>query len=109
MITHVNKENFETEVKNSDVPVVIDFWSPGCRPCQMMGPLFEELSKEYEGKLKFVKLNVEENEELAREFQITGIPATLLTNKGQEVDRFVGFFQKTMLKAKIDFMVARIK
>ena len=105
----INKENFEAEVKNSDIPVVIDFWASWCRPCQMMGPLFEELSKEYEGKFKFAKLNVEENEEMAREFQITGIPCIVLFNKGEEVDRFSGFFQKDMLKVKIDFMAAKIK
>ena len=105
----INNENFEAEVANSDIPVVIDFWAEWCRPCKMMGPVFEELSKDYEGKLKFVKINVEENADLAQKFQISGIPTIALFNKGKEVDRFSGFFQKDMLKAKIDFMTERIK
>lgn len=105
---HVTKENFKKEVADSDIPVLIDFWAQWCRPCLMMAPVFEELSKEYEGKLKFVKANVEENEKLAYKFGITGIPAIVLTKKGKEVDRFTGFAPKEMIKAKIDFMMNKL-
>lgn len=108
MVTHVTKENFEKEVANSDTPVLIDFWAQWCRPCLMMAPVFEELSSEYEGKVKFVKVNVEEQGELASDFGITGIPCLALTNKGKEVDRFSGFAPKPMIKAKIDFMLEKI-
>jgi thioredoxin 1 len=104
----VNKDNFEKEVIKSDIPVVIDFWAAWCRPCQMMGPVFEELAPEFEGKLKFVKINVEESQDLATQFGITGIPAIVLVKNGEEVDRFTGFFQKDMLKAKIDFMMEKL-
>jgi len=111
MIAHINKDNFEQEVKNSDIPVLIDFWAQWCRPCLLMGPVFEELSseEEYKGKLKFAKINVEENMDLAKRFEITGIPATVLTKNGEEIDRFVGFFQKDMIKAKINFMLEKLK
>jgi thioredoxin 1 len=108
MVTSVTTENFEKEIANSDIPVLIDFWAGWCRPCQMMGPVFEELAPDYKGKVKFVKINVEENEELAAKFGITGIPAIVLANKGKEVDRFTGFAPKDMLKAKIDFMIGKI-
>lgn len=101
-LIYINKENFEREVKESNVPVIIDFWAEWCAPCKMMGPVFEELSKEYEGKLKFAKLNTEEEPELASSFNIMGIPSSLVMKDGKEVDRIVGFLPKEMLKQKID-------
>ncbi len=101
-LVHLNKENFTKEVQNSDVPVIIDFWAPWCMPCQMMGPVFEELSNEFQGQLKFAKLNTDEQQELASTFGIQGIPTLILTNKGQEIDRIVGFAPKEALKQQIN-------
>ena len=102
MITHITPENFDKVVKESTLPVLIDFHAPWCGPCQMMGPVFEELSNDYTDKIIFAKLNTEDHPQLVGGFGIQGIPALLLTKEGKEVDRIVGFAPKDMLKQKID-------
>ena len=101
----ITNENFEAEVKNHDGPVLIDFWAGWCGPCQMMGPVFEELSKDYEGKIKFVKINTDENQDLSGKFGVSGIPCLILTEQGEEKNRIVGFMQKEALKDKIDSII----
>ena len=78
----VTSENFEAEVLKSGIPVVVDFWASWCGPCQMMGPVVEELSEELEGKVKFCKVNVDENPELAQNYDVMSIPSFKLFNKG---------------------------
>ena len=107
-LTHINKENFEKEVTKSDIPVVIDFWAEWCGPCKMMAPVFEELSKDFEGKVKFVKLNTEEEPEIASSFMIRGIPTLSIVQGDKEIDRIVGFAPKEVLKEKIDQLLAKI-
>ena len=107
-LTHLDSSNFDKEVKKSKTPVIIDFWAPWCGPCQMMGPTFEELSNEYGGKLKFAKLNTDEQSEIANQFGIQGIPSLSILNKGKEVDRIVGFAPKEVLKEKIDAILDEI-
>ena len=104
-IEHINKQNFDDEVKNSDIPVILDFWAPWCGPCHMMAPVFEELSGEYQGKLKFAKLNTEEEPEIANNFGIQGIPCLIITKKGEETGRIVGFASKEIIKQKIDALL----
>jgi len=101
-LTHLTKANFEKEVVDSDIPVIVDFWASWCMPCLILGPTFEELSAEYEGKLKFAKLSTEEEQELAMRFQVMSIPTMIIFHKGQEVQRLVGALPKEMLKAQID-------
>ncbi|MGM5480414.1 MAG: thioredoxin [Nanobdellota archaeon] len=101
-VTHLNNDNFEDVVKNSDIPVIVDIWAEWCGPCKMMGPVFEELSGEYDGKVKFTKLNTEEQPQLVGQFSVQGIPTLLVLKDGEEVDRIVGFAPKEMLKQKID-------
>lgn len=105
MITHVTQENFEEEVKNSKVPVLADFWAAWCAPCQMMGPVFEELSEEYAGKAKFVKVDVEQENALANQFAVQSIPTLIVLENGEEKNRLTGFAPKPVLKARIDAML----
>ncbi|MCX6710041.1 MAG: thioredoxin [Candidatus Woesearchaeota archaeon] len=107
MLVHLNKENFVKEVNNSSVPVLIDFWASWCGPCQMMAPVFEEASKDYEGKVKFAKLSTEEESSLAAAYGIQGIPCMVLLSKNKEIGRIVGFMLKPVLKAKLDEIIKK--
>ena len=79
----VTSENFEAEVLKSELPVVVDFWATWCGPCQIMGPIVEELSEELEGKVKFCKVNVDENSELAESYDVMSIPNFKLFKNGE--------------------------
>ena len=107
-LVKINSENFEEEVMSSDIPVIIDCWAPWCAPCQLMGPVFEELSNEYDGKLKFGKLNVDEEPLIAARYGISGIPTLLIIHNGEEVSRIVGFAPKEIMKQKIDSVLEKI-
>lgn len=87
---NVTKENFEEEVLKSELPVVVDFWATWCGPCQIMGPIVEELSQELEGKVKFCKVNVDENSELAESYDVMSIPNFKLFKKGELAGERVG-------------------
>jgi thioredoxin 1 len=106
-VIHVGKDSFDKEVRQSKVPVLTDFWADWCMPCKMMGPVFEELSNEYDGKIKFVKVNTDEEGPLATEYDISGIPCLVLMDKGKEIDRIVGFAPKPALKQKIDAVLKK--
>ena len=95
--------NFKAEVLDSNVPVFVDFWAPWCGPCQMMGPLVEELAHEYEGKgIKIGKCNVDENGETAGQFSVMSIPSFKVFKGGQVVDEITGGVQKEKLKEMLD-------
>lgn len=95
----LNDQNFEGEVINSNVPVLVDFWAPWCGPCQMMGPVIEELAGEFDAtKAKVGKLNVDESQVIAGKYQVMSIPTFLVFKGGQVVDQMVGGVQKERLK-----------
>lgn len=104
----LNKENFESEAVKSDKAVIVDFWAEWCGPCKEIAPVFEKLSLEYEGKLKFAKVNTAENQDLAGEHGVRAIPCLVVFNKGKEVERIMGYFPEDKLKAKIDDILAKI-
>ena len=103
----VTKDTFEREVLQNKVPVLVDFWAPWCVPCRIVSPALEKLSSEYSNKLKFAKLNVDDNQETAAQFDVRGIPCMIIFSKGNELDRVVGAYPETELRRKIDLILAK--
>jgi thioredoxin 1 len=98
----VTDTTFQDEVLGADVPVLVDFWAEWCGPCRMIGPALEELSEEYEGRIKIAKVNVDENPSLPAQFGIRGIPAMFMFKNGDVVSNKTGAAPKASLKSWID-------
>ncbi len=107
MVLELKEESWEQEVVKSDLPVIVDFWAAWCGPCKMLAPIFEEVSKDFEGKAKFAKLSTEDYPNLAQENQITGIPCLVVFKNGKEIDRIVGFNPAPVLKQKIEAVLSK--
>ncbi|MDR0614050.1 MAG: thioredoxin [Dysgonamonadaceae bacterium] len=100
MTQQITSANFKT-LAEGDKPLVVDFWAEWCGPCRMVGPIIEELAQEYEGRVVVGKVNVDENDDLAGEFEIRSIPTILFFKNGEIVDRYVGAAPKSLLEEKL--------
>ena len=98
----VTDASFEQDVLKSVVPVLVDFWAPWCGPCRMVAPVVDEIAKDFEGKLKVVKLNTDENPNIASQYGIRSIPTLMIFKGGQKVETVVGAVPKTTLSSTID-------
>ena len=101
-IAEVGDDNFDTEVMQSDLPVLVDFWAPWCGPCKSIAPIIEELAGTYEGKLKFAKLNVDDHPATASRFGIRGIPNLIILKGGAVKEQIVGAVPKARLVSAIE-------
>ena len=100
-LPHITDAAFETEIRG-ETPVLVDFWAEWCGPCRMVGPVLEQIAAEQTGKLKIVKLNVDENQQTPMQFGVTGIPTMILFKDGEMVERIVGFMPKPQLLKRIE-------
>lgn len=98
----ITQTQFETEVLNGSGPVLVDFYAPWCGPCRMVAPLLESLAGEYAGRVRMVKVNVDNSPDLAMRYQITGVPTLLLFQNGRVVESLVGVPSARALKARLD-------
>jgi thioredoxin 1 len=104
-VTSVTNDTFGEVVEKSESLVMVDFWATWCGPCKIVAPVVEELAKEYEGKVTFVKVNTDENQDLATRFNIRGIPTLMFFKGGDVKDQVVGAVPKAQLKSKIDSLL----
>lgn len=106
VLLHLTNRNFKKEVLESNLPVLVDYWAPWCGPCKMVAPIIEELAKEYEGKIKIGKLNVDENQDIPTQYGIMSIPTLMFFKDGKVTDQIIGVLSKQQLKKKIEEIIS---
>ena len=99
---NVTDENFETEVLKADKPTLVDFWAEWCGPCKQIGPILEEISEEKKGKVRILKINIDENSHIPQKYTVRGIPTLMLFKEGKLIDTKVGSLPKSVLRDWID-------
>lgn len=104
--TEVTDNTWDTEVLKSEQPVLVDFWAPWCGPCRMVAPIVDELASEYDGKVKFLKLNTDDNVQTASRYGVRSIPTLMMFKGGEAVDHVIGFRPKSQLKQTIEKALA---
>ena len=107
MVENLTTGNFKTYIDKNNL-VIVDYWADWCGPCKIMAPVFEEASKEFT-KVKFAKLNVDEEAEVAQTYDVSSIPTLIIFHKGKEVERLVGFMPKGQFKAKLQEITKELK
>lgn len=101
-VVEVTDQNFGEEVLGSDLPTEVDFWAPWCGPCRMVSPIYDKLSEEYEGRFKFCKINVDENQLTAVKYQIMSIPMQMYFADGQKVDEILGAVPENNIRVMVE-------
>lgn len=101
MMTEITKENFESEVRNAATPVLVDFWADWCGPCRMLSPVVEQLSNQYAGRVKFGKVNVDEQPQLATSYGVQSIPTLVLFKDGRVADSSIGVVPKEQIESML--------
>jgi len=104
-LKEINQDNFEVEVLQSEIPVLIDLWAPWCGPCRALTPIAEAIAGEYEGKLKVVKLNVDESPTIAANYQVMSIPTLLIFKNGQVEAQLIGLVSKDKIISKFESLL----
>jgi thioredoxin 1 len=101
-VVEVTDQSFEEEVLKSDLPTEVDFWAPWCGPCLMVSPIYDRFSEEYEGKFKFCKINVDENQSTAVKYQVMSIPMQMFFINGKKIDEILGAVPEHIIRAMVD-------
>jgi len=101
-VMEVNSQDFKTEIIDSKIPVLVDFWAEWCMPCRMIAPIIDELSEDYKGKIKFAKVNMDDNTQLATNLQILSIPLLILFKNGKEIMRITGANSKPYIQKEVE-------